>query len=478
MRLKVSLLSLLTLLLGTGALAVWLNAPHLTKWADFFLGPPATQNASTTPQRTTSIRSGNVNHQVRRNRETAKAKRETSRTKTARATTSSEARQPVGKKKSDTERGLDVARINNGGTSVIAGHAQPKEQVTITADGNPIGTITADDNGEWVLVTPHKFTTKDPQLSVRKTEKSDAQQIAANAAPTNDNASTNAPAESLPKTASAESSPTAKRLVRNLEALVEDARREAQDKATTDETKNDEPVETQTATAQPTTTAIATQPETRTHEQPTEVRQQPTPQTANTPPSQPSSATSELAPTTQQKTPQATTQKRTADSRQKSDDTDLPLEDHTSDYSPGQQLAATDKTSPSPEPTGSAPTENPKKHTTSVPIPIGFVYREATFTENGKRAVALLGEYVTLKGFNRVVLTGHADERGTRALNKRLSADRLDAVAASLKANGFSGELVLIPKGESEPFTAVDRSSLSRDELYALDRRVELIDAN
>jgi hypothetical protein len=48
-------------------------------------------------------------------------------------------------------------------------------------------------------------------------------------------------------------------------------------------------------------------------------------------------------------------------------------------------------------------------------------------------------------------------------------------VAAYLKKGGYKGKLNLIPKGETEPFTGVDRSQYSRDELYQLDRRVELI---
>ncbi len=36
------------------------------------------------------------------------------------------------------------------------------------------------------------------------------------------------------------------------------------------------------------------------------------------------------------------------------------------------------------------------------------------------------------------------------------------------------GELDLVPKGKSEPFSGVDRSKFSGEALYQLDRRVEL----
>jgi len=111
----------------------------------------------------------------------------------------------------------------------------------------------------------------------------------------------------------------------------------------------------------------------------------------------------------------------------------------------------------------------------SIPVPITFEFNEATFTYDGRKAVALLLEYLQLKHFPRVSMTGHADERGTQEFNMDLSRERLDAVAAYLKKGGYKGALNLIPKGETEPFTGVDRSQYSQEDLYQLDRRVELI---
>jgi outer membrane protein OmpA-like peptidoglycan-associated protein len=111
----------------------------------------------------------------------------------------------------------------------------------------------------------------------------------------------------------------------------------------------------------------------------------------------------------------------------------------------------------------------------AVPVPITFVFNEAVFTDDGKKAAGLLLEYLRLKHFKSVSLTGHADERGTDDLNMGLSRERLETVARFLKEGGFSGELDLVPKGESEPFTGVVRSQYSRDDLFQLDRRVELV---
>jgi outer membrane protein OmpA-like peptidoglycan-associated protein len=111
----------------------------------------------------------------------------------------------------------------------------------------------------------------------------------------------------------------------------------------------------------------------------------------------------------------------------------------------------------------------------SVPVPITFVFNEPTLTEDGRKAAALLLEYLRLKHFAKISLTGHADERGTDELNMTLSKERLETVARYLKDGGFDGELELVPKGKREPFAGVVRSQYPLEELYQLDRRVELV---
>ncbi len=111
----------------------------------------------------------------------------------------------------------------------------------------------------------------------------------------------------------------------------------------------------------------------------------------------------------------------------------------------------------------------------TIPVPITFVFDEANFTDEGRKAAGLLLEYLRLKHFDKVSLTGHADERGSDELNMTLSKERLDTVARYLREGGFKGELSLIPKGKTEPFTGVVRSQYPQEELWQLDRRVELI---
>jgi outer membrane protein OmpA-like peptidoglycan-associated protein len=114
----------------------------------------------------------------------------------------------------------------------------------------------------------------------------------------------------------------------------------------------------------------------------------------------------------------------------------------------------------------------------TVLIPITFVYNEAKLTPEGQGAARLLLEYLKLKKFASVTLSGHADERGLPNYNMELSHQRLITVEHVLRAGGFEGKLDLIPKGSTEPFTGIDRSKFSSEEVYQLDRRVELRVAN
>jgi outer membrane protein OmpA-like peptidoglycan-associated protein len=109
-----------------------------------------------------------------------------------------------------------------------------------------------------------------------------------------------------------------------------------------------------------------------------------------------------------------------------------------------------------------------------IPVPMQFVYREATLTDDGRHAFSLLLEYVKIKNFGAVTLSGHADERGGPDYNMDLSRERLEAIERLLRAGGYGGKIELLPKGESEPFSGVDRTHLPLEELMQLDRRVEL----
>jgi nucleoid-associated protein YgaU len=61
---------------------------------------------------------------------------------------------------------FDILRVNPDGGTVIAGRAAPHATVTITADGQKIGTVVADDRGEWVILPPSKLAPGNHQIAI------------------------------------------------------------------------------------------------------------------------------------------------------------------------------------------------------------------------------------------------------------------------------------------------------------------------
>ena len=116
----------------------------------------------------------------------------------------------------------------------------------------------------------------------------------------------------------------------------------------------------------------------------------------------------------------------------------------------------------------------PEPSSSTMPIPMTFVYNEATLTTEGQQSARLLLEYLNLKKFVAVTLSGHADERGLPNYNMELSRQRLLVIMQLLRDGGYQGKLDLVPKGSTEPYMGVDRSRYPREELMQLDRRVEL----
>lgn len=303
---------------------------------------------------------------------------------------------------------FDVARIDPQGTSVFAGRAKPGDSVTIMADGEPIGTTEADENGEWTFSVEHRFANDDPKLALRAGPPPPKREPEVARAETT--TTTQAPVAPEPGKRGSAAAVTTK-LLKNLEGMVETARNEtARSEAARSETPRN---------AAPPSEAPRSEG----------ARSEPVREPAPVPPAA------------------------------------LP------ESKPERGTVTAARVVPPPAP----PVEDAPARAKSVPVPITFVFNEANFTENGRKAAALLLEYLKLKRFPSVRLTGHADERGTEEFNMELSRERLDTVAKFLRENGYDGHLELIPKGKSEPFTGVVRSEYDQEELWQLDRRVELL---
>ncbi len=110
----------------------------------------------------------------------------------------------------------------------------------------------------------------------------------------------------------------------------------------------------------------------------------------------------------------------------------------------------------------------------SVPVPITFLMGKADMTADGGIAAQLLADYLRIIKPRSIALTGHADSRGADSYNMDLSLKRLVAIEQFLRASGYGGEQKLIPLGEHAPYRKIDRTKLTLDEIYQVDRRVEL----
>ncbi|MFA9549753.1 MAG: OmpA family protein [Hyphomicrobium sp.] len=320
---------------------------------------------------------------------------------------------------------FDIARIDPEGTSVFAGRTVPNANVTVLGDGRAVGTTQADEHGEWTMAVDHKFASDDPELAIvtkrpsqSKSPPEKQREVAGLApkqnVPARAESNQGTPAADSVSRSSPRTRKTAKTVTSNLLKNLEKM------------------VETARTAARP---HPAIDPEA------------PVPAQAN------DLATVNIAAidATATVSPIRATPAVPAPN-------DLPT------------VATARSTVPQEPVTSAAP---PVRKT--IPVPITFVFNEPTLTEDGRKAAALLFEYLQIKKFPKVSLTGHADERGTDELNMALSRERLATVKRFLRVSGFEGELELVPKGESEPFAGVERGEYEREDLYQLDRRVELI---
>ncbi len=64
---------------------------------------------------------------------------------------------------------FDIVRVNPQGHAVIAGRAMPGDRVRVLDNGKPIGAVTADARGEWVLVPDAPIAPGNRQLSLEAT---------------------------------------------------------------------------------------------------------------------------------------------------------------------------------------------------------------------------------------------------------------------------------------------------------------------
>lgn len=109
----------------------------------------------------------------------------------------------------------------------------------------------------------------------------------------------------------------------------------------------------------------------------------------------------------------------------------------------------------------------------SIPIPINFDTNSTKMTAIGEQAADELAAAIKAQQPPEVVIVGHADERGADGYNMVLSEKRARAVKDFLVSHGVSAAIKTVGRGKREPLQIDDKTGLSREDIWALNRRVE-----
>ena len=344
---------------------------------------------------------------------------------------------------------FDVARISPNGVSVFAGKSTPNATVTVRADGKVVGRTRTDDNGEWVIASEHKFGSDDPQLEVTTTMPGDDSTTATDGQDQGGRSQGPLDSSTQSKVAVDDAPPGARakavtdKLMTALQGLVDEARAKFDDGKHADQGSLDKK-DNKTASSR----SVLNAPIDNGQSSEAKIK----------------SERGGLGPGTQGATyPQEGPVAASPPSVSDRGGTEMALAEKGQGHSAQRSNVI-----------GTLPGVASKRDDVIVPVPLKFIYRKAELTKDGKKAASLLLEYVRLKGFKAITLSGHADERGSKALNMDLSLSRLHTVARYLRKGGYGGGIELVAKGEAEPFSQVNRSKFLQEELWELDRRVEL----
>jgi outer membrane protein OmpA-like peptidoglycan-associated protein len=109
----------------------------------------------------------------------------------------------------------------------------------------------------------------------------------------------------------------------------------------------------------------------------------------------------------------------------------------------------------------------------SIPVPINFETNSANMTAIGQQAAEELAAAIKAQQPGEVIIVGHADERGSDSYNMGLSEKRARAVREFLMSRGVSAVIKVVAKGKRDPLQIEDKSGMSREDTWALNRRVE-----
>ena len=100
-----------------------------------------------------------------------------------------------------------------------------------------------------------------------------------------------------------------------------------------------------------------------------------------------------------------------------------------------------------------------------------FAYDQATVTAKYRDIIAIHARYLSENPSAKMVLEGHADERGTPEYNLALGEKRANSVANLLRAQGASaGQISVVSFGEEKPVALCNNESC-----WSQNRRVRIV---
>jgi outer membrane protein OmpA-like peptidoglycan-associated protein len=110
-----------------------------------------------------------------------------------------------------------------------------------------------------------------------------------------------------------------------------------------------------------------------------------------------------------------------------------------------------------------------------VALPVEFAPNKVAFTDKGRAAAEDMAALLANDRPAAVTLVGHTDPRGSAAGNLLLSKRRAQALAEFLRQRHVVATITVVGRGSADPYVPDDPSAYTQDQLYQLDRRVELV---
>lgn len=110
-----------------------------------------------------------------------------------------------------------------------------------------------------------------------------------------------------------------------------------------------------------------------------------------------------------------------------------------------------------------------------VPVPVEFVRDSDEFTARGRQAAEDAARLLAEQNRPRILMTGHTDPDGSDQYNLDLSVRRAQAFKRFLVEKGYSAASIeTAGQGKLQPLRIENESNYAKDELYQMQRRVDV----